>query len=126
MAEVAQLKDTIPQGEAEERAVELELRQALSVIPNLVFEDVPDGVDESGNVEYFGANGTAETAAKARARRPVLRFAPKEHYELGEAMNGMDFEIAAKLSGSRFVRAQGAGGAAGAGARPVHARSAHQ
>ena len=107
MAEVAQLKDTIPQGEAEERAVELELRQALEVIPNLVFEDVPDGVDETGNVEYFGANGTAETAAKARARRPVLSFAPKEHYELGEAMNGMDFETAAKLSGSRFVLLKG-------------------
>ena len=104
MAEVASLKEFIPQGEADERSIELELRNALSVIPNLVFEDVPDGTDESGNVEYFGRNGTAETAAKVRTPRPKFSFAPKEHYEIGVAANGgMDFEIAAKLSGSRFV-----------------------
>ena len=108
MAEVASLKEFIPQGEADERAIELELRNALSVIPNLVFEDVPDGTDESGNVEYFGRNGTPETAAKVRAPRPSFSFAPKEHYEIGVAANGnMDFEIAAKLSGSRFVVLKG-------------------
>lgn len=107
MAEVASLKEFIPQGEADERKVEAELRDALSVIPNLVFEDVPDGTDETGNVEYFGRNGTAEIAAKARAPKPVLSFAPKEHYEIGEAMGQMDFEIAAKLSGSRFVVLKG-------------------
>ena len=108
MAEVASLKEFIPQGEADERKVEAELRDALSVIPNLVFEDVPDGTDESGNVEYFGRNGTAEIAAKVRARRPTFSFAPKEHYEIDVAANGdMDFEIAAKLSGSRFVVLKG-------------------
>lgn len=107
MAEVASLKEFIPQGEADERAVELELRSALSVIPNLVFEDVPDGTDESGNVEYFGRNGSPETAAQSRAPRPTLSFAPREHYELGEAMGQMDFETAAKLSGSRFVVLKG-------------------
>ncbi|MDB5624155.1 MAG: serS [Devosia sp.] len=107
MAEVARLKQAIPQGEAEERAVELELRNALSVIPNLVFDDVPDGVDESGNVEYFGVNGTPQSAAQTRDPKPDLTFAPKEHYELGEAMGGMDFEAAAKLSGSRFVVLKG-------------------
>ena len=107
MAEVARLKEFIPQGEAEERGVEAELRNALSGIPNLVFEDVPDGADETANVEYFGGNGTAETAAKARPAKPNLAFAPKEHYELGEAMKLMDFEAAAKLSGSRFVVLKG-------------------
>ena len=107
MAEVAGLKESIPQGEAEERAVDLDLRNALSVIPNLVFDDVPDGTDESGNVEYFGRNGTAETAAKLRAPKPTFSFVPKEHYEIGEAMGEMDFEIAAKLSGSRFVVLKG-------------------
>ncbi|HEY0034794.1 MAG TPA: serine--tRNA ligase [Devosia sp.] len=107
MAEVAVLKDMIPQGEAEERAIEGELRAALSTIPNLVFEDVPDGTDESGNVEYFGGNGTAETAARVRAPKSSFSFAPKEHYELGEAMKLMDFETAAKLSGSRFVVLKG-------------------
>ncbi|WEK06330.1 MAG: serine--tRNA ligase [Candidatus Devosia phytovorans] len=107
MAEVAALKEFIPQGEADERAIELELRNALSVIPNLVFEDVPEGSDESGNVEYFGRNGSPETVAQTRAPRPSLGFAPKEHYELGEAMGAMDFETAAKLSGSRFVVLKG-------------------
>jgi len=108
MAEVARLKDTIPAGEAEERAVELELRNALSVLPNIAFDDVPDGSDETGNVEYFGRNGSPETAAKVRAPRPSFAFAPKEHYEIGVAATGnMDFEIAAKLSGSRFVVLKG-------------------
>lgn len=108
MAEVARLKESIPQGEADERAIERELRNALSVIPNLVFEDVPDGADESGNVEYFGPNGSAATAAKARAPKPSFSFAPKEHYEIDVAARGdMDFEIAAKLSGSRFVVLKG-------------------
>lgn len=107
MAEVAALKDFIPQGEADERAIELELRNALSVIPNLAFEDVPDGVDENDNVEYFGPNGSPATAARARAPKPSFSFAPKEHYEIGEAMGAMDFETAAKLSGSRFVVLKG-------------------
>ncbi len=107
MAEVARLKESIPQGEADERAIELELRDALSVIPNLVFEDVPDGSDESGNVEYFGPNGSAATAAKVRPPKPDFSFAAKEHYEIGEAMGEMDFEAAAKLSGSRFVVLKG-------------------
>jgi seryl-tRNA synthetase len=107
MAEVAQLKEFIPQGEADERAVERELHDALAVIPNLVFDDVPDGADETDNVEYFGANGTAETAARQRAPKPSFSFTPKEHYEVGVAARDMDFEAAAKLSGSRFVVLKG-------------------
>lgn len=108
MAEVARLKDLIPAGEAEQRTVDGELYAALSVVPNLVFDDIPDGVDEHGNVEYFGRNGTAETASKVRAPKPSFSFAPKEHYDIGVAARGdMDFEIAAKLSGSRFVVLKG-------------------
>ena len=107
MAEVSRLKDFIPTGEAEERAVEAELRAALSVIPNLALDDVPQGDDESDNVEYFGANGTAETAARQRPAKPSFSFAPKEHYEIGVAEKDMDFEVAAKLSGSRFVVLKG-------------------
>ena len=107
MAEVARLKEIIPAGEAEERAVEKELRDALSSIPNMAHDDVPYGEDEAGNVEYFGPNGSAETAAKARAPRPSFSFAPKEHFEIGIAEKNMDFEIAAKLSGSRFVVLKG-------------------
>jgi len=103
MAEVATLKDSIQAGEAEERAVDAELRDALSVLPNITLDDVPVGKDEHDNVEYFGRNGNAEHAAKVRPAKPNLSFAPKEHYELGEALGMMDFEGAAKLSGSRFV-----------------------
>lgn len=107
MAEVARLKEIIPEGEAEERAVEKELRDILSAIPNMALDDVPVGDDEADNVEYFGANGTAETAAKARPAKPSFTFAPKEHFEISVAEKDMDFEIAAKLSGSRFVVLKG-------------------
>ncbi|ODT72503.1 MAG: serine--tRNA ligase [Pelagibacterium sp. SCN 63-23] len=107
MAEVGRLKEFIPEGEAQERAVEKELRDALSAIPNMAFDDVPDGDDESGNVEYFGLNGSAATAAKARPAKPSFVFAPKEHFDIGVAEKDMDFEIAAKLSGSRFVVLKG-------------------
>lgn len=107
MAEVARLKALIPQGEADERAVEAELHAALSVIPNLVFDDVPSGADEADNVEYFGRNGTAETAALQRAPKPSFSFAPKEHYDVGVAAREMDFETAARISGSRFVILKG-------------------
>jgi len=103
MAEVASLKDAIQSGEAEERAVDAELRDALSVIPNITLDDVPVGKDEHDNVEYFGRNGSPEQAARTRPAKPNLSFAPREHYELGEALGMMDFEGAAKLSGSRFV-----------------------
>ncbi len=107
MAEVARLKEIIPTGEAEERAVEKELRDALSSIPNMAFDDVPVGDDESENVEYFGPNGSPETAAKARPLKPSFTFAPKEHFDIGVAARDMDFETAAKLSGSRFVVLKG-------------------
>jgi seryl-tRNA synthetase len=107
MAEVARLKEIIPAGEAEERAVEKELRDILSSIPNMALDDVPYGEDEADNVEYFGPNGSAATAAKVRAPKPSFDFAPKEHFDIGVAEKNMDFEIAAKLSGSRFVVLKG-------------------
>ncbi|QQR40817.1 serine--tRNA ligase [Devosia rhizoryzae] len=107
MAEVGRLKEFIPEGEAQERAVEKELRDTLAAIPNMPLEDVPPGDDESDNVEYFGANGNQATAAKARPPKPHLSFAPKEHFDIGVAEKDMDFETAAKLSGSRFVILKG-------------------
>src|SRR5690606_36483167 len=70
---------------------------------NLPAEGVPVGEDENDNVPYFRANESETT----RPTKPGLGFPPKEHYELGEAMGGMDFETAAKLSGSRFVVLKG-------------------
>src|SRR5215475_12627324 len=92
MAEVAELKTTIPQREAEERTGVDALQAALAELPNLPTADVPDGEDEHANVErhQFGAKRN-------------YPFAPRQHFEVGEALGMMDFELAAKLSGSRFV-----------------------
>jgi seryl-tRNA synthetase len=97
MADVAHLKAEIQAGEAEERAVVARLDDALAVIPNVPFDEVPVGADETGNVELRRV-GTPATFA----------FAPKEHFELGEALGLMDFEAAAKISGARFVVLKGA------------------
>jgi seryl-tRNA synthetase len=103
MAEVATLKDQLPAAEEKTRTAEKALNDALAQVPNLPADDVPRGEDESANREYFGRNGSPETAALLRPPKPVIPFEPKEHYELGEATGQMDFEVAAKLSGSRFV-----------------------
>jgi seryl-tRNA synthetase len=92
MAEVAELKDSIPKMELAEKAASKALDEALAQIPNLPLDEVPDGKDERDNVEHhrFGA-------------RRTYAFAPKQHFDLGEALGQMDFEVAAKLSGARFV-----------------------
>ncbi len=107
MDQVAHLKDAIQAGEDERRTIDETLRNALLVMPNLPRDDVPPGEDESDNVEYFGPNGNAATAAKARPPKPVFAFKPKEHFETGEALGMMDFEAAAKISGARFVVLKG-------------------
>ncbi|WP_374623267.1 serine--tRNA ligase [Devosia sp.] len=103
MAEVAHLKDVVQSGEAARKEAEDRLRQALLVLPNLPLDEVPHGADEADNEEYFGPNGSPATAAAARPKKPVFAFRPKEHFETGEAMGQMDFEVAARISGSRFV-----------------------
>jgi seryl-tRNA synthetase len=98
LAEVAGLKEQIQKGEEEERSNKADLDEALSKLPNLPAADVPDGADESGNVEVI---------SRRYGIAPVLQ-APREHFELGEALGQMDFERAAKVSGSRFVFLMGA------------------
>jgi seryl-tRNA synthetase len=97
MEEVAALKDTIAKGEDEERSVNVELEAALAVIPNLPRDDVPDGKDENDNKEVRKV-GTPKS----------FGFAPKQHFELGEALGLMDFDTAGKVSGARFVFLKGA------------------
>ena len=103
LEEVAHLKDVVQTGEAKRKEAEDKLRAALAVLPNIPLDEVPVGADEHDNVEYFGPNGSAITAAKVRPAKPSFTFKPKEHFETGEAMGQMDFEVAAKLSGARFV-----------------------
>src|SRR3954465_12365586 len=72
MAEVTELKTTMPAMEAAVKAAEEQLKTALAGIPNLPLDEVPDGADEHGNVERhtFGAKRS-------------YSFTPKPHYELG-------------------------------------------
>ncbi len=90
-AEVAALKSSVQNGEAEERRLDSDLRDLMARIPNVPLEDVPVGADESENEEIRKV-GEARQSDWA-----------KEHFELGEALGLMDFERAAKLSGSRFT-----------------------
>jgi seryl-tRNA synthetase len=92
MAEVAELKTSLPKMEEQQKAFAAELETALAQIPNAPADDVPDGVDASGNAEHhmFG-------------KKRDYAYKPKQHFDLGESLGQMDFELAAKLSGARFV-----------------------
>ena len=94
---VADKKDEIARLEEEAREEDARLNDILLGIPNLPLDDVPEGADETANVELRRWGSPRNFA-----------FDPKEHWELGEAMGAMDFETAARLSGSRFVVLSGA------------------
>jgi seryl-tRNA synthetase len=94
-AEVAALKDTLPQLEDEERALGAELDALVAALPNIPSDDVPAGADESGNVEV---------ARWGQQRN--FAFEPKEHADLGPPL-GLDFETAAAMSGARFAFLRG-------------------
>ncbi len=89
-AEIARLGD-------EAKAADQRLADLLMRIPNLPYDDIPDGRDEADNVEIrrWGSPRNFD-------------FAPREHYDLPAVKAGMDFETAAKLSGARFVVLKGA------------------
>ncbi|MEL6887391.1 MAG: serine--tRNA ligase [Pseudomonadota bacterium] len=88
-AEIAAMQD-------EAKALDAQLTDALARIPNLPADDVPDGADEADNVEV-NRWGTPKT----------FDFAAKEHFEIAGVAASMDFETAAKTSGSRFVMLKG-------------------
>ncbi|HKR17780.1 serine--tRNA ligase [Rhizorhapis sp.] len=94
-AEVAELKERLPQLEAEDRAIGEELQSLLLAIPNLPADDVPLGTDESENLE------------QARWGTPrSFDFTPQDHADFGPAL-GLDFEAAAAISGARFAALRG-------------------
>lgn len=94
---VAAKKDEMAAMQAEARDLDTRLTDLLMRLPNLPFDDVPDGADETGNVEL-----------KRWGTPRVFAFAPREHYQIAGVRPGMDFETAAKLSGARFVLLSGA------------------
>ena len=94
-SEVAELKQTLPAMEEEERTVGARLDALLAAIPNLPADEVPDGADETANVEV------------ARWGEPrAFAFEPKEHADLGPPL-GLDFETGAAMSGARFAFLRG-------------------
>lgn len=96
MAEMGSLKDNIKDAEDGQAALNEQLDLLLSSLPNILDPEVPVGADEEDNVEVnrWGTPGAFD-------------FQPLEHFEIGEKLGMMDFEAAAKLSGSRFVILRG-------------------
>ncbi|MBB5709003.1 serine--tRNA ligase [Sphingomonas xinjiangensis] len=95
MAEVAALKERMPQIDAEEKAAGAELNELLAAIPNLPLRDVPKGDGEDDNV-----------LVHERGTIPSFAFEAREHDAIGPAL-GLDFETGAKISGSRFTFLRG-------------------
>ena len=94
-AEVAKLKDILPQLEERERVAGMELDALLAGLPNLPAADTPDGADETGNVEI------------ARWGEPRdFDFEPRDHADIGPAL-GLDFETGVAISGARFTFMRG-------------------
>jgi seryl-tRNA synthetase len=94
-AEVAELKESLPALEQQDRELSARLQDALALYPNLPDPDVPDGEDETANVELCRW-GTPRKFA----------FQPREHADLGPAL-GLDFETGALISGARFTFLRG-------------------
>jgi len=75
-----------------QKKIKIELENFLSNIPNIPHSDVPSGKDENDNVEVSKSG-----------KLPNFDFSPKSHYELGEKLDMLDFDLATKTTGSRFV-----------------------
>jgi len=76
----------------QQKLVKDDLEKILSNIPNIPFKDVPSGKDENDNIEINKSGNI-----------PKFNFSPKSHYELGENLKMLDFDLATKTTGSRFV-----------------------
>ena len=96
MAEVAALEETLKKSETLAAELDAELTRRLEVLPNLPFDDVPDGTDETANVEI-----------RRHGSQRNFPFPPQDHVALGEATGEMDFASAARISGARFVFLKG-------------------
>ena len=96
IAEVADIKASMPALEDEEGALATNLETRLMELPNIIDADVPDGADEDDNA-----------LMRSWGDIPDFDFAPRDHVAIGESLGQMDFATAAKLSGARFVVLRG-------------------
>jgi len=91
-AEVASIKQKIPELESEEHKLAGQINAILFSMPNLLDDNVPDGASEEENVLLQQVGDI-----------PKFEFKPRDHVALGEVTKGLDFEAAAEISGARFV-----------------------
>ena len=92
IAEVASMKRIIPELESEEQGIADQINAILLSMPNLLDNIVPDGTSEDDNV-----------LLRQVGDLPKFEFTPRDHVALGALTNGLDFELAAEISGARFV-----------------------
>src|SRR6202012_1539095 len=92
MEETRQLKEKLEALDASASAMDEMLRGILANIPNLPHDSVPPGASEHDNVEQ-----------KQWGAKPHFDFAPRPHWELGEALGILDFDRDAELSGARVA-----------------------
>ncbi len=93
---VADLGSRLETGQSDLHAVQTELRDIELGLPNLLHDDVPDGSDDSDNIEI-----------RRWGEKPKLEFEARDHIDLGEALGLLDFDAASKISGARFVILRG-------------------
>ncbi len=91
-AKSKQISQTIDDISEKQKQIKLDLEKLLSNIPNIPNVDVPIGKDENDNVEIVKSGEI-----------PKFDFNPKSHFEIGENLNMLDFDLATKTTGSRFV-----------------------
>ena len=113
-AEATALRDDMDGLEKRVPVLDAAIRRILESLPNILDASVPDGPDETANV-------VLKLAGQPRA----FNFAPKQHFDLGEALGMMDFATASKLAGPRFTVLRGPLARMERALGPVHARPAH-
>ena len=96
--EMRETSQRIKELDTELQQVEQSLQEVVMAIPNLCDDSVPDGQDDSDNLEI-----------KTWGQKPAFSFEPKPHWELGEELGIIDFDRAAKLAGARFALLRGFG-----------------
>ncbi len=94
--EVASLGDKLKAAETALTDLQINLQEIMLGIPNILFDDVPDGKNEDDNIEI-----------KSQGTPPAFDFDPIDHVEIGEQLSQLDFEVAAKISGARFTVMKG-------------------
>ena len=96
--ELGAVGDRIKELEGKEKALDAQLEELLLGVPNIPDASVPDGKDESLN-----------RVAKVWGEKPIIAFTPKDHHDLGVALDILDFDRGAKISGARFTILKGMG-----------------